>query len=76
MSETQELVTDFLTWHRPMHGNDIGICPLGFHAESYVDRLERDLRSKLAVRSPKIFEDTEIQETDVDDVAQCITCFE
>jgi len=63
MSETQELVTDFLSLLRRMQGNDIGICPLGFHAESYVDRLDRDLRSKLAARAPKIFEDIEILET-------------
>jgi len=67
MSETQELVTDFLSLLRRMHGNDTGICPLGFHAESYVDRLERDLRGKLAVSSAQIFEDIEILE-------KCLEC--
>jgi len=42
--------------------HSVDICPLGFHAEAYVDRLARNLRSKLGIRSPKTFGEIKILE--------------
>ena len=61
------MVSDFLDLLRCIHGSDIGIGPLGFHAESYVDRLDRDMRSKLARCNVDIFEEIEMLE-------KCMEC--
>jgi hypothetical protein len=47
MTETQEMVSDFLCLVREIHGSSSGIAPLGFNANSWTDRLKDDLREKM-----------------------------
>ena len=47
MTETQEMVTEFVQRVKDVHGNSEGIAAIGFDREANVDRLEEHLRERL-----------------------------
>ena len=50
MTETQEMVTEFLTLVEDIHGSTLQIGPLGFDMKSWTDRLKRNLQAKVFTR--------------------------
>ena len=47
VTETQEMVNEFLARVREVNRSAEGIAPIGYDREKYVDRLDEDLRDKL-----------------------------
>ena len=76
MSESQELVSDFLAQLRLLNCSDDGIAPLGFEAASNTDRLDRDMRSKLAQSDNPVFREVDRIEECIDAMLKQVALFQ